>query len=357
MANLFLDGSKLYHHLDEVTKWTRGEAFPPIHVEISPTNACNYRCTFCYADFTGHKNTRIEREVLLQLVQDMGAMGVKSCLFAGDGEPTLVDHVMDAVKAGKAAGVDMALNTNGLLFTPKWAASTLPYLTWLRFSFMAATPKTYAMVHGVGEKCFDQTLKNIEAAVLYKQKNNLDVTIGVQQVLLPENGHETLALAQQVKDLGADYFVLKPFSLHEANANYQDGVSAIALRDEYAELFHQTEALSNERFASIIRWNTFSDDGRRSYDRCLGLPFIAQIAADSVVYTCCPFFYRARYAYGDLKEKRFPEIWFSETAREIRESLARDLDVHSECMSYCRHHQINILLWKLHHPPAHVNFL
>ena len=357
MAKLFLDGSKLFNHLDELNKLIKGERFAPVHVEISPTNACNYRCLFCYADYSGHINQTIPEEILLKLMRDMGHAGVKSCLFAGDGEPLLNKHVITAVRIGKEAGVDIALNSNGRLYNEESALQTLPYLTWIRFSVMAASPDVYGKLHGVNKNNFKKALDNIARAVEIKRKNNYEVTIGLQQVLLPENGHEVLELATIAKDIGVDYYVLKPFSLHGENDHYREGVSAVALRDKHKDILMKAQELSDDNFTSIIRWETFSDDGHRSYERCLGLPLIAQIASDGKIYTCCPFFGRPEFVYGDLHEKSFSDIWFGEHTHQLQNEIARDLDVHKECMTYCRHHQINKLLWELKTPPAHVNFI
>jgi radical SAM protein with 4Fe4S-binding SPASM domain len=213
------------------------------------------------------------------------------------------------------------------------------------------------LIHGTKEINLKRTLKNIEYAANLKKKKGYNVTIGIQQVLLPENAEDVLTLAQISKDIGVDYFVLKPFSLHELNDHYPEAVSAIQLRDRYLDKLEKAEALSDRNFSSIIRWNTFLDDGIRTYDRCLGLPFISQIAANGKVYTCCPFFYNDEFMYGDLEHQSFSEIWYGDRAKTIREGIEQNLDVHQHCMSYCRHHQINMLLWKLANPPAHINFI
>ncbi|ACS78938.1 radical SAM protein [Maridesulfovibrio salexigens] len=357
MSKLFLDGCKLFNHLDRLNAWSKGMDIAPVHVEISPTNACNYRCKFCYADYSRHKPTFIPDETLIQMMQDMGDMGVRSCLMAGDGEPLLHPALTKAITTGKNAGVDMALNTNGKLLTPEFSENNLQHLTWLRTSVMALDPDIYAELHGVKSHNISKVLSNLEAAVKIKHRDNLDVTLGIQQVLLPENAKDVYNLAYRSREIGVDYFVLKPFSLHGENEHYKNGISALALRDENIELLNKAEQLTTDTFTSIIRWNTFSDDGEREYERCYGLPFIAQVASDSKIYTCCPFFGREEFAYGDLTKASFPEIWHSESAVNLRKKIANDLDVHKECMTYCRHHQINKVLWNLKKEPMHVNFI
>ncbi|MEO5334324.1 MAG: radical SAM protein [Magnetococcus sp. YQC-5] len=355
MNKLFLDGSKLFHHLDEVVKWQQKKPFPPIHVEVSPTSACNHRCQFCYADHGGHEKNFIPDNTLLTLMEDMGTMGVKSCLFAGDGEPLLHKKCIEAVRVGRAAGVDMALNSNGVPFTETMARQVLPHLTWMRFSIMSSDPAQYALIHGTRPEDLERAFTNIERAVRIKHEEKWSVTLGIQQVLLPENGNTVAELAKRAREIGVDYYVLKPFSQHPAN-RYQGG-DPLSLVERFAEQVESIQALSTDSFTAIFRRATFSDNGERDYDRCLGLPFIGQIAGDGKVYACCPFFGDARFCYGDLRTTRFPEIWYGQQARETQQWIARDWDVRTNCMSYCRHHQINKLLWKQTHPPDHINFI
>ncbi len=356
MGNLFLDGSKLFHHLDEVNKWRRGEDFPPIHVEVDPTGACNHRCVFCYADHHDHKLGMLPRALFLTLMRDMGAMGVKSCLLAGTGEPLVNKHTIDAAIAGREAGVDIALNTNAIVLNAEKARRVLPVLTWLRCSVMGHTPEVYSKVHVTKPADFETALTNIAAAVEIKRAQGLAVTIGIQQVLLPENGHGVATLARRAKEIGVDYYVLKPFSVDPRNGYDADGLTALQLMHRFEDQLAEAEALGDENFASIIRRNTFGDDGARSYQRCLGLPFISQIAADGKVYSCCPFFGDDNYCLGDLNEARYPDLWFGEKARAVRRRIEETQDVHS-CMTHCRHHQINTQLWQLRHPPEHVTFI
>ena len=356
MAKLFLDGCKLYHHLETLNRFMAGQDIAPIHVEISPTNACNYRCVFCYADHSEHAMGTLPQEPFLKLMEDMGRMSVKSCLFAGDGEPLLNPACADAINKGRQSGIDMALNSNGLALRPQVSEKILPSLTWLRFSVMSVEPKKYAYLHGTRPESLQKAESNITAAVEIKKRDNLDVTLGIQQVLLPENGDEVFQIAQWAKNIGVDYYVLKPFSLHPFNKDYRPG-QIEELPEKYAEQMKEAASLTDEQFTSIIRWQTFSGSPKRDYDKCLGLSFISQIAADGGVYSCCPFFGQERFLYGNIKEQSFEEIWHGERRKQVVKDIYENIDVHRDCMSYCRHHQINRILWDLTNPPAHVNFV
>lgn len=356
MAELFLDGCKLYHHLPTLNRWLAGEDIAPIHVEISPTNACNYRCLFCYADHSEHTMGTLPREPYLELMRSMGRMGVKSCLLAGDGEPLLNKACVESIRVGAEAGVDMALNSNGLALKLEISEQALKYLTWLRFSVMSVDADVYARLHGTRPESLEKVAENIAAAVAIKRRDRLDVTLGVQQVLLPENAAEVAETALWAKQLGADYYVLKPFSLHPFNEDYQPE-QIEELPERYRTALLEAEQLTDDDFTAIIRWQTFAGSPQRDYDKCLGLGFISQIAADGGVYSCCPFFGQERFLYGNIKENTFEDIWASSRRQDVVRDILDNIDVHNDCMSYCRHHQINRVLWDLTNRPAHVNFI
>lgn len=350
---LFLDGHKLLYHLEVVERWLRREEIAPIHVEISPTSLCNQRCGFCYRDFDGHRANMLKQEVFLNLMRSLVQVGVKSVLLAGDGEPLLNKTTTEAIILGHQLGLDMALNTNGVLLTEEMALEVLPPLIWLRFSIMSTDPNHYAQIHGVDKRQLEQAIENIKTCVRIKHEQNLSVTLGIQQVLLVENAQDVFAQARLSKELGVDYYVLKPFSKHPLNVYDIPDDLHLRFKDE----LKKAEGLSDTSFKVIIRWNTFSDKGIRDYDHCLGIPFIAQIAADGGVYACCPFFGNSRFLFGNLNEHSFEEILRSQRRKDVLKDILEHVDVHKECMTYCRHHQINRFLWRLINPPKHINFI
>lgn len=350
---LFLDGHKLLYHLEAVQKWQRGEDIVPIHVEISPTSLCNQRCRFCYRDFAGHKANMLSRGIFLSLMRSMAKVGVKSVLLAGDGEPMLNKATPEAIILGKRLRIDMALNTNGVLLNEDIARKVLPSLTWLRFSIMSCDPKHFTRIHGVPAEQLRQAIENIKKCVKIKKDMKLPVTLGIQQVLLSDNARDVYAEAKLAKSIGVDYYVLKPFSKHPKNI-YDSNDD---LHIKYKKELKKAEGLATSRFKVIIRWKTFSDKGVRDYDRCMGIPFIAQIGADGGIYSCCPFFGNPRFCFGNLNKHSFEKILKSRRRAIVIRDVVDNVNVRRECMTYCRHHQINKFLWQLSLAPQHVNFI
>lgn len=87
--NYHIDGHKLYWHLERLMAWQTGELIAPIYIEISPVSFCNHRCLFCGLDFAQGDRLSLDTEATCHSLQEMARLGVKSVMFAGEGEPLL----------------------------------------------------------------------------------------------------------------------------------------------------------------------------------------------------------------------------------------------------------------------------
>jgi len=117
-----IDGHKLAYHPVEVARLLEAENdvsklidIYPIYVEVSPVGACNHRCTFCAVDYIGYEATnRIEADVMMRVLEDMGSNGVKSIMYAGEGEPLIHKQINEIVAKTKEVGIDVSFTTNAL---------------------------------------------------------------------------------------------------------------------------------------------------------------------------------------------------------------------------------------------------
>ena len=352
MSELFLDGSKLIHHLPRVNEWKKGRRIAPLHVEISPTSGCNQRCNLCYVDYLGHKPGLLREDIMTGLISSFEKMGVKSVLLAGEGEPTVNPAIIPMIRKSMDTNVDMALNSNAVLLDEKMAEEILPGLTWARFTFQASNKELYNQIHLGHKNDFEKAVKNVEACCRIKRDKKLKVTLGIQQILINENYRDVLETAKLAKELGVDYFVVKRFSKHPKN----DYDVPEDLWKKSIDLFEEAEKLQDENFKIIVRWKNFSKDCDRNYKKCVGTPFITQILADGKVYPCSQFFKNPDFAYGDLYNESFEEIILGDKAKAVTEKIEKEIDV-SKCISYCRHHSTNIFLWNIVEEPSHVNFI
>ena len=145
----------------------------PVYVEISPFGACNHRCSFCAVDYIGYKTIKINTDLLKQSLDSMGNGGVKSVMFAGEGEPLLHPDIAEIVNFSKKCSIDTSFTTNGVRLTKKFLDECGHNISWIKVSFNAGNSSTYASVHNTKEKDFDTVVENMIEAVNWKKELEL----------------------------------------------------------------------------------------------------------------------------------------------------------------------------------------
>jgi cyclic pyranopterin phosphate synthase len=350
-----LDGHKLMFHPHRLSKWLSGEKIFPLYLEISTSGACNHRCTFCLMDHMGYHSRYPDTSILKERLSECASLGVGSIMFGGEGEPLLNRDFAEIVAHSRSVGLDVALSTNGVLLTPALVSQIAPAMSWIKVSLNAGTPETYAAVHRTKPEDFYTVVANIESAARYIAEQNASCILGVQSVLLPENAAEMASLAAICRDVGVSYFVIKPHAQH-----YNSITRMYESLDygPYLQLADQLEKISTDRFKVIFRMHTFNKLRRteRGYGRCLGLPFWSYIDSGGNVWGCSDYLGDERFLYGNIHQESFRDIWLGEQRQRSLDFVARELDP-EKCSLNCRMDEINLYLWELTHPAAHVNFI
>jgi len=350
-ATNLIDSHKLLYHPARVAEWqAKGDCFP-IYVEVGLTNRCNHRCVFCALDWLERGGVDIDSQVLLKALADMAACGVKSMMFAGEGESLLHRDAPLFIRTAHEHGIKVAVTTNGVPLTPEKAEACLPFLSWIRFSVNAGAAEQYAAIHKTQAGDFERVLANIRFAAEYKRAHGLKVDIGVQTLLLPEAMGGVQELARRVKAAGADNLQVKPYSQHPSSSNrfeldYQ----------KYLHLEPDLKALESDSFTVFFRRGTMQRiaDGA-DYALCHGLPFFALINAHGQIIPCNLFYNNPEFIYGDLREKSFAEIWTGEQRQKVLAAMhQRDI---KECRLGCRLDAINRYLHRVASPEERDDFI
>ena len=107
----------------------------PIHLQISPTNACNLYCSYCSCEDRDRKK-QLSLEQTTQILDMCGKRGTKAVTITGGGEPLMHPQINEIIDyAGKCSanrkGMEIGLVTNGTLLEK---LNYNPNLTWCRIS-------------------------------------------------------------------------------------------------------------------------------------------------------------------------------------------------------------------------------
>lgn len=337
---MILDGTKIQWHYDRVKDWELGKRISPITVDLALTRSCNYACHFCYAMLQENERNTISKEVITNFLTDCKELDVKGISLVGDGENSQSPVFMDTIVKAGELGIDIACASNALVLNTNKLEVILPHMTYLRVNFSAGERKRYAEIMGAKEAWFDRVCKNIKEMVRIKREKKLKVTIGMQMVVMPQYADQIIPLAKLGQELEPDYLVLKHCSDDE------EGHLGVEY-DKYKNIFSllkEAETYSNDNYKVVVKWSKIEAEGKRSYQRCYGPPFLVQISGTGLIAPCS-IMHNEKYKkfhLGNICETRFKDIVRSDEYWEVMRRLASpNFNAQTMCGTLCLQHKFN----------------
>ena len=371
-GKLILDNHKLGFHFDRFQRWLDGETIAPVSVDMALTRSCGAMCSFCYAMVQEpQERAAIKTNHALNLLDDFAEIGVKGVSLISDGESTLSKAYIPFIQHAANVGIDIGNATNAWDWGSEKVDQILPFMKWVRFTVAAGTPSRYAEIMYKSKEntsVFEKAMKNIKYAVELKRKLNLDVTLGIQMVLMPEFKDEIIPFAKLGLDLGVDYAVIKHCS------DDTEGTLGVdySKYEELTDLLLEAENLSNKKTKVIVKWSKIEEGSDCTYNSMYGPQFLLQISGSGLVAPSGMFF-NAKYSklhIGNFTEERFKDIFRSERYRRIMNYLTSSrFNAKTMMGSLPIQHYLNVAIdnhlkgikkitnQKSSEPPLHVNFL
>ena len=369
MDKYLIDGHKLIYHPERVaqladagTDWSKHKKLRPIYAEISSSGACNHRCTFCSVDYIGYKSVFISRDTLVKFFTSASSIGLKSVMFAGDGEPLLNPEIIEIVQDAHRYGIDTSFTTNGVHLKERFIKEAMHLVSWIKVSMNAGDADSYEKIHRTSIKDFDKVWSNLEKAVSERsQANSLaKTTLGIQSLILPDNYDSLDMLAKRASDYGLDYIVLKPYvhNIYMLQPGYNDiDYTQKHYRETLLELKSKYET---DHFKVVSRENALSKlvgDTER-YSTCWSTPSLwFYISGDGSVYACGAHVGNPNFLLGNINQQEIKEIWESDNRKNCLEYVQDKLDL-NDCRRTCRMDEVNSYLSQvIENNPSHVNFI
>jgi len=304
---------KILRHGDRLEEIAAGGMPFPVDWHVYPSNICNHSCGWCMFRQNGEQfvnHVLMPEHILMKAVDDAARTGAVLMHFSGGGEPLVNKRTPDAMRRAVAAGLKVALSTNGALLTPEVAAT----VDYLRISLNAGTPEQHFKTNHGGEGTADwpRILENVRAAVPHKKGD-----IGLAFVVDHYNYNDIIPFCGVAADLGVDFVQIRPAFWYDKAEDaatraimptvYEMGLEAKRLYGHAVDIF----ALG-EKFDGF--WTP------RSYDKCRAVISGTCLTATGDFAVCqdrTDLRFGAEYAHSAT----FEDVWLSDEHRRLVDTI------------------------------------
>lgn len=353
-----LGAEKIIYHAERLVDIKEKRDAYPVHMVIGVTDYCCHKCIFCNTEFATADASRvhtINESVLLKFLAEAKEAGLKAVTICGSGEPLIHPHIEDILYSIHTIGLEIGIFTNASHMTQNIKKAILETCTFVRCSVNASNAEEHETVHQV-KNDFDNVVENIRELVnLKKERGQKFPTIGTQFVFYDKNYQSIEAATKLWKEVGVDYFEIKPLIEGEGSSV---GTKVFAATDrasvrQQMELAKKHETDSYEVYTKYKQYeNTLSEEPRK-YRMCYGHALDPNLWSDGNMYICSNQEHE-KDIIGNIYESSFLEIWHGEKRKKRIQQIKVD-----ECPRGCRCDPINERIWDYLYPneEMHPNFI
>lgn len=345
-------------YLQSVDWGSKGSAAPFI-VELDPTSRCNLACPDCISGNLLNKD-EIPTDRLLRLVDELIDSGIKGVILIGGGEPMMHPAIGDVIQKLGVAGVKIGITTNGL-FLKKYLDVTAEYASWVRVSMDAGSSETFNRVRPsqTGKSLFDSAIKNMEAFasrkkgrlgysfMVFNQGNygfkGIPLVSGALDKVahITTNVHEIYQAAELARNIGCDYFELKPMY----DVNHFSVMQPREVTQVVDEQLIRAQVLCTDKFKVLEAtklWSSLHGESNlepKDYHRCAAAE-ARTLITPSGVYVC-PYFRGAEHKnLGQIQDHTFKDLW----SGPVRSAIIKRLDPSRDCPMHCIRNETNLMI-------------
>lgn len=274
----------------------------PSYMALEVTNVCNIRCTHCNYRFGVEHYTRDRGYMHLETADKVlteAAAHDCSMLMNYDGEPLMNKGFMDYLRLAQSKNVRSYFNTNGTLFTRKFADEVVGFYKGAIFFSIDGDKEWFTRIRLGAD--YEKVVANLEYFLRVNEEAGWPIDVGVSLCNLGQSAEDRKAFVDRW--IERVNFV----SLGEVNAKNGELISD-----------PMTKMNVRRRPVCTIPWQTMG------------------VCHNGDVVPCSIYITRANTAnaiLGNIHAKSLAEIWVDEPLRAFRRMLAEENYQNTFCES------------------------
>lgn len=336
---------------ERVEAFLAGKKTNPWVIEMDPTTACNLACHDCISANLLNQG-HIDRERIMELAREFKDMGIRAVVLIGGGEPMAHPEFGKLVDYFHESDIHVGLTTNGTLIERH--LERLAYkMKWVRISVDAGSDEVFKEFRPApnGKSMFSKVIDGMRDlgkikkcrfgySFLVLEKNTRDPKTGL--TVTSTNAVDIAKAAHLAKDLGCDYFEVKPSFDMMHFLQHQSSDLSNLVRQQLEQCAH----LEDENF-KIISPYTLKEalqgagTQKKEYTRCL-VSELRTVVTPSGVYVCPYHRGNPSMRTGDVNVESMQAVWTGLKRKQVMERVNPSI----HCAFHCIRHPSNLLLEK-----------
>ena len=287
----------------------------PFALSIEPTTSCNLRCPECPSGLRSFTRPvgSMEYDFYKDIIDQCRSF-LSYLILYFQGEPYLNPRFLDLVNYASQNGIYTVSSTNAHFLDDVNAKKTiLSGLDKIIISLDGLDQASYERYRIGGN--YDKVINGIQKLVYWKEKlNKRKPRIVLQFLILRTNQHQINDIKKLSHELRVDQLVLKTAQVYNL--------------DRGSEIIPDDDRLSRYKriHGTYIIKNNLEN-------KCWRMWSSSVITWDGKLVPCC-FDKDAKYVFGNLREKRFSEIWNNEIHSLFRKQILssrKNTDICQNC--------------------------
>jgi pyruvate-formate lyase-activating enzyme len=326
----------------DVAKVSRGESLArPLVVELDTTSFCDLACPECVSGPLLNRG-QFTRDRVVRLARELVEAGVRAVILIGGGEPLLHPGTADLLTILGEARIAVGVTTNGTLIS-RYIDALAQNATWTRVSVDAATPGCYATFRPgrSGQNLFAQVIENMRR-LAERKKGKLGYSYLLiarrEDAGITHNFNEVFRAALLAKEIGCDYFEVKPsYDLNHYLISQPKRLREL-LRAQLSPLdslvTNGFDVIKSGNLNVVLENEPMQED--KTYHEC-PVSELRTLITPTGLYVC-PY-HRGEDAlrFADLQTMSFAEAWNG----PLRKSVMARLNPVEHCKFHCIRHRSN----------------